>query len=1529
MKFIKSMKTKALAVFTVLCMLAGSAGVYAVNGEDSTSQSTYTIRFVNKGAVDGATVYYSTGSDAGFMEVSLNSTEIDSSNNSSNQVGAVTLSTDVQVVSVKAVLKDGYKLDTTRGVTLRGPMTPVENKGGNAEGFLGDIGLTYNLAELVGVNEYNTLAGKQFELEFGFENVQNSQGGSGQVPPSESTGTGDSDQNQQRTVSVDFGTFQWEVKGETVTATVDGSDSSESVLEMTYDRIIKLDGYNPETMIVKVTASDGFNVVLPVTDGTTSLSAREDDGGYPNGTLVFSVEARNSENPEPGDHPVDSLSKVTLNGDVAFRINDSNYIENLDEQTGVYEVGFNRKVNDDGTELDTVDIGISWRINRKLESLIIDGKDYSDLIPQNRQAYLDACIGQMYEVMIPDVPYQETYEITGWTAEFSEGEMPIGNFLWTYNPDHRYQYGPDGDLVLDENGNAVLNDDYLDHGRMELIQVKMEDGTIYAGQKLQEMLAEGSAFSWGDPQDGGFGEAVLPAGVEVTVKLIPEYGYQLTSFGVNGGTFEADDKQQSVYSFVIKGGNFHLGARFTEVKDEVVTKTDSIMGGDIILGENEIDTGSVVLSVDTAENADRTGFDSAVKQDQNLNGYAVESIVDINLNQVVYKGNDNVDDAWKTSMSTLQNKAQITLELQNYYDDVTVIHEKHDGNGNVVGYEVLATEYNAENNTLMFETDSFSNYAIVTTERKIPVFVNYDPMDEGEGALAHASVQIGKDGQETEVAGWDRLLLNQGEEAVFTLSQPKMFTGSMPVVEVLYHTGQEEPVIQYAQLKSAGQDNLYTFTLPAYPENCDTIEVMIFWSEFEYLNPDEDQVMYYIAIEDSSETSGDTIRFNVEPIASASFGNEAKYIFSKDQNVVLEIANVPGRRLLTATLDFETTFAGAMAETTEPVRDIAELYKDGTYQITDEYFAEDPIRDVVLTFVPCMHTYTDDNGQEATWIVTDAGKQATCTEDGLTEGQHCTECTEVISEQKVIEAAGHKPSEERVNVKAATCTEEGYTGDVACSVCNELIEKGKVIEALGHEEVIDAGKDPTCTEEGLTEGKHCSRCNEVLVKQEVIEALGHEEVIDAAKEATCTEEGLTEGKHCSRCNEVLIEQKVIEAKGHSPSEEKVNVKAATCTEEGYTGDVFCTVCNELVEKGKIIPSTGHSYDNHVCSICHEIKKGYAYFEFADGSGKEVNKAVSFVETKSAYASEAGKKYIAVNVQVNYETQPTKPYKQEVKVTSATEKLGGYFDTDTGIYHVKPDNYRHMKVDAVIHTAGLERKITLEWLPQIKEEKPTKPQVMEQEEAEKIVLDQEAEAAVNAELNGDNSAVKSTISLKVSVEDVQTVMSSGGKIRTDLVSTSKLQEDSTVLTGSQQVTGNVICVLDVTIPVFVEKAGQPDLIIGNMTVLSEPKQFVVELPELPSVAEGYERIFTVYRDHEGEVDHFTATLDANGNLVVTSNLFSEYVITYRDVPVSSGSETTGRPVVDTSDHTQNVLWISLMLVSALAAVSIIRFRKRCN
>ena len=218
-------------------------------------------------------------------------------------------------------------------------------------------------------------------------------------------------------------------------------------------------------------------------------------------------------------------------------------------------------------------------------------------------------------------------------------------------------------------------------------------------------------------------------------------------------------------------------------------------------------------------------------------------------------------------------------------------------------------------------------------------------------------------------------------------------------------------------------------------------------------------------------------------------------------------------------------------------------------------------------------------------IVIDEGKDATCTESGLTEGSHCELCGEVIKAQEVIPAKGHTAvTDPKV---PATCTETGLTAGLHCSVCGAIIKAQTVIPAKGHTVVIDPAVPATCTQSGLTQGSHCSECNEVIVAQQEIPAKGHTVVIDPAVPATCTEFGYTAGSHCSVCGEVIEPQWIIPPNGHIEVTDPA--VPATCTETGLTQGSHCSVCNEVIVAQQVIPAKGHTAvtDPAVPATCTE------------------------------------------------------------------------------------------------------------------------------------------------------------------------------------------------------------------------------------------------------------------------------------------------------------------------------------------------------
>lgn len=188
-------------------------------------------------------------------------------------------------------------------------------------------------------------------------------------------------------------------------------------------------------------------------------------------------------------------------------------------------------------------------------------------------------------------------------------------------------------------------------------------------------------------------------------------------------------------------------------------------------------------------------------------------------------------------------------------------------------------------------------------------------------------------------------------------------------------------------------------------------------------------------------------------------------------------------------------------------------------------------------------------------------KKASCLESGI-KTFICSGCKDSYTE--VIPQTGHTevidPAEE------ATCTEDGKTQGSHCSVCHAVLTAQTAIPKKGHTEVIDPAEEATCAKEGKTQGSHCSVCQTVLTAQTVIPKKAHTEVTDPAEEATCTKEGKTQGSHCSVCNEVIAAQMIIPQKEHNYQTQTVR---ASVEKAGFSRTV-CTLCGSISDESEIV-----------------------------------------------------------------------------------------------------------------------------------------------------------------------------------------------------------------------------------------------------------------------------------------------------------------------------------------------------------------------
>lgn len=136
------------------------------------------------------------------------------------------------------------------------------------------------------------------------------------------------------------------------------------------------------------------------------------------------------------------------------------------------------------------------------------------------------------------------------------------------------------------------------------------------------------------------------------------------------------------------------------------------------------------------------------------------------------------------------------------------------------------------------------------------------------------------------------------------------------------------------------------------------------------------------------------------------------------------------------------------------------------------------------------------------WKETVEGTPATCTEEGLSDGEVCGNgCGFVFLEQETIDALGHKDTTWEVEI-APTCKKAGKEKEI-CGVCEKETGRIRDVAATGEHQYVYKLTDATCTTNDTLNSvcKNCGDLNPNNVPEELPgTALGH----DFGEDDVCT-----------------------------------------------------------------------------------------------------------------------------------------------------------------------------------------------------------------------------------------------------------------------------------------------------------------------------------------------------------------------------------------------------------------------------------------
>lgn len=447
------------------------------------------------------------------------------------------------------------------------------------------------------------------------------------------------------------------VEGTDVALTVEGAELNDSKVSISEGNLgsvkFKLENFDPDKMQIRVYSNDGFQTYLTVNQNETSLAEREGEGGFPD-SITLVVEKKGSQG-QPGQS-TDNRIRLQLEGDAC-----NSFADMVSKDIQIY-------VSKDGGSSFSQLTGLDTNSTKEY----VFEADITSI-----QFYV-SCDETKYSLQFPGKSADEgkseqtAIALNAAGTQHIQIDHSVRTITWAYD---RQTYGEDA---------------YLEHGKTQVVAV----------EGVYDLYSIPFANNPGDEKGG---HIAVEAGKQVTVRLTPDYGYQLKGVSLNGGVTLEPQDEVSTFTFTMPDTNVHFKGIFTQTQDEIKTSGTKVSSASVENGANAAPSGNLRLTVEDSD-ANTTNALAQVE-----NAVSAEA-VNLTLDQIVSKGDGT---NWENPVTQFDQPVKMKLQVADY-DTVAGYEVVREHNGNLTK---LTTSV-SENGTLTFETNQFSTYFIVKTAKK-------------------------------------------------------------------------------------------------------------------------------------------------------------------------------------------------------------------------------------------------------------------------------------------------------------------------------------------------------------------------------------------------------------------------------------------------------------------------------------------------------------------------------------------------------------------------------------------------------------------------------------------------------------------------------------------------------------------------------------------------------------------------------------------------------------------------------------------